>query len=245
MSPFSQTAFSVRLEWGPAAIHRLAPEVDCIVILDVMSFSTCVSLAVDRRAIVYPYPWRDESAQRYGAERNAEVASGKQRFAEGLSLSPQSMLKIPEGLRIVLPSPNGSACAFHAKDLGKAVYCAGFRNLHATALACQQHARVLVVPCGERWSEDDSLRPSVEDHIAAGGLVTLLDRPDASPEARAAAFAWQGLGTGRRDALMRCGSAVELIERGFAGDVELCLDENVSRVACRLEDDHFVGEVWG
>lgn len=200
MSYFSQTAFSMRLEWGPAAIRQMAHDADCIVILDIMSFSTCVSLAVERGAIVYPYAWRDETAQRYGAERHAEVASGQRRFTDGWSLSPRSMQKITGGLRLVLPSPNGSACAFHARGLGKAVYCASLRNLHATALACRPYPRILVVPCGERWPDDDSLRPSFEDHLAAGGFVSLLDRPGASPEARAAALAWQGLG-GRRRAL--------------------------------------------
>jgi 2-phosphosulfolactate phosphatase len=61
MSYFSQSGFSVRLEWGAAAIRHVAPQADCIVVVDVMSFSTCVSIAVDSGAIVYPYPWRDET----------------------------------------------------------------------------------------------------------------------------------------------------------------------------------------
>jgi 2-phosphosulfolactate phosphatase len=42
--------------------------------------------------------------------------------------------------------------------------------------------------------------------------------------------------------LRACGSAVELIGRGFTEDVELCLEEDVSRMACRLMEDHFVPE---
>ncbi|MGD9945913.1 MAG: 2-phosphosulfolactate phosphatase [Burkholderiaceae bacterium] len=248
MSCFSQAAFAVRLEWGAAAIRHLGAEVDCIVVVDVLSFSSCVSLAVERGARVYPYPWRDESALRYGAERGAEVASGKRRFGDGWSLSPQSMLKAHDGLRLVLPSPNGSACAYQARGLGKAVYSASLRNLRATALACGRHARVLVVPCGERWPDDDSLRPSFEDWLVAGGLVALLDRPcaDLSPEARAAALAWRGFGAqpdaGLRAALAGCGSALELVERGFEGDVGLCLEEDASDLACRLDGDCFVAE---
>lgn len=242
LSPFAQHGFSVRLEWGLAAIERLGPDADCIVVVDVMSFSTCVSIAVDRGAIVHPYSWKDESAQRYAEARGAEVASGRQRFARGWSLSPQSMLAAPQGLRLVLPSPNGSACAYRAKALGKAVYCAGLRNLRATAAACAPHARVLVVPCGERWPGDAGLRPSLEDHVAAGGVVSALGRADASPEARAAALAYEGLGAQRARVLAECGSAVELRERGFADDVALCLQEDASRIACRLEGDRFVAE---
>ncbi len=242
MNYFQQLPYSVRLEWGAAAIRELGPKADCIIVIDIMSFSTCVSIAVERGGIIYPYPWRNETAQRYGEERGAEVASGKRRFADGWSLSPQSMLRVTDGLKLVLPSPNGSACTFLARDLGKTVYCASLRNLRATASACRQHERVLVVPCGERWADDNSLRPSFEDHLAAGGLVSALGRADASPEARAAALAYDGLGTARGQALAACGSALELIERGFAGDVALCLEENVSRTACRLEGDRFVAE---
>ncbi|MBN9426012.1 MAG: 2-phosphosulfolactate phosphatase [Burkholderiales bacterium] len=239
---FSQPAFSVRLEWGRAAIRHLAPDVDCVIIVDVMSFTTCVDIAVERGAIIYPYPWRDETAKAYAAERGAEVASSKRRFSDGWSLSPASMSNVPEGLRLVLPSPNGSATAFDAMQLGCAVYCASLRNLHAAVAACRHHRSILVVPCGERWPDDDGLRPSFEDYLAAGGIVSGLGRSDSSPEARAAAMAYEGFGADRSRALASCGSAVELINRGFERDVALCLEENVSRIACRLSGDHFVVE---
>ena len=242
MRYFQQLPFSVRLEWGPAAIKHLGSEVDCIVVIDVMSFSTCVNIAVERGAVIYPYPWRDETTQRYADERGAAVASGKRRFADGWSLSPQSMLNTSEGLKLVLPSPNGSACTFFARGLHKAVYCASLRNLAATAAACQSYERVLVVPCGERWEDDHSLRPCFEDHLAAGGLVSALQRGDASPEARMAALTYDALGPSRNAALATCGSALELTERGFGGDVALCLEEDVSHIACRLEGDRFVAE---
>jgi 2-phosphosulfolactate phosphatase len=241
MSHFSQSAWSVRLEWGQEAIRHLAPKADCVIVIDVMSFSTCVSIAVERGAVIWPYPWRDETAQAYGAARGAEVASSKRRFSEGWSLSPTSLLKVPAGLRLVLPSPNGSATVYNAMAPGRAIYCASLRNLQATVSACRHHRNSLVVPCGERWP-DDSLRPSFEDWLAAGGVVSALERADSSPEARAAAMAWEQFGAQRRDALMQCGSAIELIDRGFAGDVDLCLEEDVSAVACRLEGDHFVAE---
>ncbi len=239
MSYFSQTRFSVRLEWGLAAIRHLAADADCVIVIDVMSFSTCVSIAVDRGAVVYPYPWRDETAQGYGAERGAAVASSRSRFDDGWSLSPQSMLTATNGLRLVLPSPNGSACSYYAKDLGAAVFAASFRNLRATAYACRNFDRILVVPCGERWPDDDGLRPSIEDYLAAGGIVSALVRDDAAPEARAAALAYEGLAEQRMSAMAVCSSAVELAERGFEQDVKLCLEEDASPVACRLEGDRF------
>ena len=56
MDAFSQQRFGVRLEWGLSAVEGLASEADCIVIIDVISFSTCVSLAVDKGARIYPWP---------------------------------------------------------------------------------------------------------------------------------------------------------------------------------------------
>ncbi|MDI9334814.1 MAG: 2-phosphosulfolactate phosphatase [Cytophagales bacterium] len=243
MKYFQQLPFSVRLEWGSSAVRNLGSEADCIVVIDIMSFSTCVSIAVDRGAIIYPYPWRDETAKLYGDERGAAVASGKRRFADGWSLSPQSMLNTTEGLKLVLPSPNGSTCTFLARELNKVVYCASLRNLAATAAVCQRYERILVVPCGERWEDDNSLRPCFEDYLAAGGFVSALARSDVSPEARTASFAYDALGANRSKAFSACGSAVELTERGFAGDVALCLEENISHVACRLEGDRFVREL--
>jgi len=53
---FEQAQFEVRLEWGSAAINAMAGSVDCVIIIDVMSFSSCVSLAVEKGARIYPYP---------------------------------------------------------------------------------------------------------------------------------------------------------------------------------------------
>ena len=75
--------------------------------------------------------------------------------------------------------------------------------------------------------------------------MSSIGRKDVSPDARVAASAYESLGSGRIEAFAACGSAVELVERGFAGDVTLCLEENVSRVACRLEGDRFVAELIG
>lgn len=238
-----QRAHGVRLEWGPAAIRQLGPEVDCIIVIDVLSFTSCVSVALERGAQIYPYPWRDERAVAYAAAHGAELARRTRGAAQGWSLSPGSLLKAHPGLKLVLPSPNGSSCTFLARDLGKPVYAASLRNLRATATACRRHERLLIVPCGERWGDDDSLRPCLEDHLAAGGLVQALNRQDLSPEARLAVQAYAALSPAeRREALAACGSAQELVERGFAADLALCWEEDASDLACRLDGDCFRAE---
>lgn len=45
MRYFSQFEFDTRLEWGENAIEHMAGDADCVIIVDVMSFSSCVSVA--------------------------------------------------------------------------------------------------------------------------------------------------------------------------------------------------------
>ncbi|ORJ19899.1 hypothetical protein BS639_17590 [Rouxiella silvae] len=159
------------------------------------------------------------------------------------TLSPQSLLRLTAKNRLVLPSPNGSVITFKAKALlaksacrKTAIFSASLRNLKVTALACQRFSNILIVPCGEKWA-DGSLRPSLEDLTAAGGVIAQLKNRKASPEAQAAAAIYHAVTV---EQLRQCSSAQELIERGFADDVSLCLTPNVSGVACQLVDDAFI-----
>ncbi|MDW8845078.1 2-phosphosulfolactate phosphatase [Erwinia sp. MMLR14_017] len=239
MEWFSQNGFEVRLEWGLSAVEYLASEADCAVIVDVMSFSTCVSLAVDNGARIYPYPWKDQSALEYGMRIGANTASFDRRFSgTGYSLSPASIRSIRAGESLVLPSPNGSAISFRARDSGISVFSGCFRNMTATAKACREFKRILVIPCGERWP-DNSLRPSIEDYAAAGGIIAALDRYNISPEAHAAVAAYQYHKQHSLSLLHQCSSAMELRQRGFEEDITLCLDAEVSEMECLLHGDFY------
>lgn len=231
---YSQSRFDVRLEWGLSAAENLAQDVDCVVIIDVMSFSTCVSVANDNNALIYPYIWKDETAIKYAQKIGADVASVDRKYdTDTFSLSPQSLKKIPEGYRLVLPSPNGSTISFQARDSGAAVFSGCFRNMAATAKACTGFERILVIPSGERWM-DGSLRPAVEDYVAAGGIITLLGNRNLSPEAQVAAAAFACYKKDDFLSLNYCSSATELKERGFETDIAVCLEYNVSSNANRL-----------
>ena len=234
----NQDRFDVRLEWGPAAVTYVAKDVECIVIVDVMSFSTCVSLAVDNGAQVYPYPWKDASAVGYANTIGAQVASvDRGSDANGFSLSPVSIRKIEEGEKLVLPSPNGSAISFLARDVDARVTVLSgcIRNLTQTAMACRDFERILVIPCGERWP-DGTLRPAIEDYVAAGGIIAAIGRDRCSPEAEGAVAAWQQLNL---SSLHECASALELKQRGFREDVDLCLEVDSAKRACQLQGDFY------
>ncbi len=93
---FDQTDFEIRCEWGERGVAALAFGSDVVIIVDVLSFSTCVDIAVSRAALVFPYRWQEASAAHFVASIGAELA-GKRHGATGYSLSPASLASIPRG----------------------------------------------------------------------------------------------------------------------------------------------------
>jgi 2-phosphosulfolactate phosphatase len=184
---YDQSQFAIRCEWGERGVSVLAGISDVVVIVDVLSFSTCVDIATGRGATVFPYRWKDSSCADFAAARNAIVAVSRGSRGE-FSLSPASLLNIPAGTRLVLPSPNGAALSFCTGNT--ATICGCLRNCAAVANhASQLGKKIAVIPAGERW-EDGSLRPSVEDLIVAGAIIRHLDGKR-SPEADAAVAAFE------------------------------------------------------
>lgn len=100
-----------------------------------------------------------------------------------------------------------------------------------------------VIPAGERWN-DDSLRPSLEDLIGAGALLSLLNGRR-SPEADLAVTAFEHFRGDLAGTLSLCGSGRELIERGFVCDVELAAEYGVSSSVPMLAGDRFVNCATG
>lgn len=74
------------------------------------------------------------------------------------------------------------------------VFAGCLRNATATAQAAQAKGeRVSVIAAGERWEDDDSLRPCLEDWVGAGAIVHQLMGPRSS-DARAAEAAFVAAG---------------------------------------------------
>jgi len=53
---------SVTSKWGMAGIVALRERVSVIVIVDVLSFSTAVDVAVSRGCVVYPFPYGEPAS---------------------------------------------------------------------------------------------------------------------------------------------------------------------------------------
>ena len=58
-----QTDYDIRCEWGERGVLELSRTSDVVIIVDVLSFSTCVDIATARGAAVYPYLWKDKRAR--------------------------------------------------------------------------------------------------------------------------------------------------------------------------------------
>src|SRR5664279_4850399 len=101
-----QGGHAVRFEWGATGGASIATGADCALVVDVLSFSTTVGIAVERGAAVIPYPSLGEAAETVAAQHGATLAGPR---GSALSLSPQSMREAePAPTRLVLPSPNGA-----------------------------------------------------------------------------------------------------------------------------------------
>lgn len=244
----AQGGYGVRFEWGPEGARRLMAGGDadagCLVVVDVLSFSTAVSVAVDAGTRVFPYAWRDESAVAFAAGRGAELAVGRRAMssASPWSLSPAALRRAPFTPRLVLPSPNGSAIAAAAGASG--VVVAGcLRNAAAVGSWLVEqgyggsHRPVAVVAAGERWP-DGSLRPAVEDLLGAGAVISAMRGVSLSPEAGVAAGAFQSCGD-VASAVADCASGRELRGYGFAEDVTVAVEAGGSEGVPVLMDGAF------
>jgi len=223
-------------EWGLRGLETLHDRVATLVIVDVLSFSTAVDVAVARGASVIPFPLGDRQAARAAAVRaGAVLAEPREKAGGGFSLSPRSLVGIASGTRLLLPSPNGSRLSLSGGAVP--VFTGCLRNAKAVAVAARAVAgdgAVGVVPAGELWS-DGSLRPAVEDLLGAGAVLDALDLPLAV-EARVARDAFKAAVLDLAAILWASVSGQELIGRGFARDVEFAASLNVSTAAPFLRD---------
>jgi 2-phosphosulfolactate phosphatase len=149
-------------------------------------------------------------------------------------------LAIPIGSRLVLPSPNGSTLSLSSGDTPTFAGC--LRNAKAVAKAASRCGpRIAVIPSGERWREDFSLRPAFEDLVGAGAIISQL-AGTLSPEAGAALAAFHSSADALVTRLKQCSSGKELISKGSVVDINLIGQLDVDKVAPLLIDGAYVGQ---
>jgi len=230
---FTQRPHGVRFDWGPAGAAALASSTSCLVVVDVLSFTTAVTVAAEAGTQVYPYAWADESAADFAHRNQAQLAVGRRAVSAATpwSLSPAALRRAPFTPRLVLPSPNGSAICAAASGSAATVVAACLRNAHAVGRFLSDHglgtpARpVAVIAAGERWP-DGSLRPALEDLLGAGAVIAALHQPGGtalSPEAetaRACLAATADIAA----AVTHSVSGRELTGNGFGDDIAIAVE---------------------
>lgn len=242
-SVYAQHGFRARFDWGPAGAGEIGGDARFVAVIDVLSFTTALTVAAERGIEVYPYRWKDESALEYARARDAVLAVGRSE-ADGpgrVSLSPATILRSQGIRRIVLPSPNGSTIAQGLAAQGATVVGVSLRNFRAAARWVKESLGpndvVAVIASGERWKPDGSLRPALEDLWGAGAFLQELDLAG-SPEAEAAIAAWARFGG--CPPLADCASGRELIAYGYPEDVEVAAQVGASEAVPVLSGEAFV-----
>ncbi|MDI9902540.1 2-phosphosulfolactate phosphatase [Rhodococcus sp. IEGM 1409] len=248
-----QLEYGLRFDWALRGAEAIAVGVDIAVVVDVLSFTTTLSVAADAGIDVLPFSWNNESALDYARDADAVLAVRRSVATGGqISLSPRTIREAEAPNRLVLPSPNGSTIAFALASLAPTCVGASLRN--ATAVAdwiVHEHgsrARVAIIASGEKWPGGE-LRPAVEDLWGAGAVVTALTAAGwdghVSPEARMAADAWAAVSDSYEDRLRACASGRELIVLGFPHDVAIASELDDSDTVPVLEDRVFRGQRTG
>jgi len=216
--------------WGPDGAQQLAARSDLLVVIDVLSFSTAVDVAVSRGAEIVP---GDPLAQHLNAVAAAHgaILAGR-RASGGYTLSPASLQTISAGTRLLLPSPNGSAISATLGKMGKPVILASFRNATAVAGAARRlGSRIGVVLAGEMMP-GGRVRRSEEDWLGLGALARALAADGAktilSEDARRAVAEFTAVAGALEVLLAQTQSGRELIAADYPEDVRLAAMLDVS-----------------
>ncbi len=89
---------------GPQGVLAIESASDAIVIVDVLSFSTAVDIALSNGAAVLPYRWNDHSASQFAAAQRAILAGGRssrnQYTLSRLTCYPTIWVYLPEAVLV-------------------------------------------------------------------------------------------------------------------------------------------------
>jgi 2-phosphosulfolactate phosphatase len=228
------TPMSVELAWGVAGVHSLAADCDVLVLVDILSFTTAVSVAVSCGASVRPVGVHEVLPD----IAPGDVLAGP-RDGPGPTLSPVSLRELRPGQRLVLSSPNGAAIA---ASLGRVTaVTAALRNASAVVDWLRARGgRIGLVAAGEH-DRDAQWRPSYEDALGAGAIAARLGAR-CSPQAEAAAVAFRAAESRLADSLRECRSGADLVQSGFAEDVAMAADLDADPVVPVWRDRVFAAE---
>jgi 2-phosphosulfolactate phosphatase len=240
---YDQSGFDARFDWGADGASELGRASRVLIVVDLMSFSTAVDVAVSHGAAAYPCHFA-KGASKALALRIGGIETVVRRAttsSKPFSLSPATMARARPGMKIIVASPNGAQVSLAAAKSRATVLAGCLRNAAAVARAALGiGVPIAVIAAGERWSPTDALRPAFEDMVGAGAILSALGAISMSPEARTALAAFRDVESDLPRALAECASGRELIDRGFEQDVTWASERDVSAAVPILRDGAFV-----
>ncbi len=214
-SPFDQSRYQVRLEWGDDGLARLAAS-DVVVVVDVLRFSSTVTTRVAAGGAV------PLDAAAHAVSLNGTAIS---RAAAALDPAPIVLL----------------GCLRNASAVAEAIADEQRRRGARTSIALIAGGNL--VPADAGAAARTARRVAVEDLLGAGAIVDALGVrgiDHTSPEAAAAGEAFRGLRAARRHLLAASGSGQELAERGAHDEVRAAAELDASTAVPVLREGVFV-----
>lgn len=214
-SPFDQSRYQVRLEWGDDGLARLATA-DVVVVVDVLRFSSTVTTRVAAGGAV------PLDAAAHAVSLNGTAIS---RAAAALDPAPIVLL----------------GCLRNASAVAEAIADEQRRRGARTSIALIAGGEL--VPADAGAAARTARRFAVEDLLGAGAIVDALGVrgiDHTSPEAAAAGEAFRGLRAATRHLLAASGSGQELAERGAHDEVRAAAELDASTAVPVLREGVFV-----
>lgn len=215
-SPFDQSRYQVRLEWGDDGLARLAAS-DVVVVVDVLRFSSTVTTRVAAGGAV------PLDAAAHAVSLNGAAIS---RAAAALDPAPIVLL----------------GCLRNASAVAEAIADEQRRRGARTSIALIAGGELVPAEAGAATSRT-TRRFAVEDLLGAGAIVDALGVrgiDHTSPEAAAAGEAFRGLRAATRHLLAASGSGQELAERGAHDEVRAAAELDASTAVPVLRKGVFV-----
>jgi len=219
-SPFDQSRYQVRFEWGVDGLDRLAAS-DIVVIVDVLRFSSTVTVAVEAGRTV-PL---DESAHAVSLNGAAVAARAE-----------------ASGATVLV------GCLRNASAVAEAVVAEQVRRAERTSIAVIAAGELPGDADADHASHAatqsrTAMRFAVEDLLGAGAIIDALSTlglDHTSPEAAVAGEAFRGLRRATRHLLTASGSGQELLDRDLRDDVLAAANVDDLTVVPMLRDGAFV-----
>lgn len=214
-SPFDQSRYQVRLEWGDDGLARLATS-DVVVVVDVLRFSSTVTTRVAAGGAVP-----------LDAAAHAVSLNGTATCRAAAALDPAPIVLL--------------GCLRNASAVAEAIADEQRRRGARTSIALIAGGEL--VPADAGAAARTARRFAVEDLLGAGAIVDALGVrgiDHTSPEAAAAGEAFRGLRAATRHLLAASGSGQELAERGAHDEVRAAAEPDASTAVPVLRGGVFV-----